>query len=147
MFSWTIPSELLEHHGFFCTEEFGRIKKYEPMTSTSVKHRKKIERCVRVCLWVCILLCINILLAGRFYEYIPLMKCDLHISTGENVNEGLGCQNVLSAFAFIPTLDGCVSKHSFIIFSAWDMHIHVFSLTYLFWVHYFSFFFMRSSKL
>ncbi len=78
MFSWTIPSKLLEHRGFFCTEEFVRIKKYEPMTSTSVKHRKKSERYVRVCLWVCILLCINILLAGRFYEYIPLMKCDLH---------------------------------------------------------------------
>lgn len=110
---------------------------------TSVKHRKKSERysmCVFVC--ECASCCASIFsLQGVFMNTSPLWNVIYIFPLERMLMRAWAVKTFCQRLHLFPTLDGCVSKHSFILFSAWHMHMHVFSLTDLFWVHYFSFFF------
>lgn len=137
--------------GVFCTEEFGRIKKmfndFINLWAQVLSTERRVKgMCVFVC--ECASCCASIFcLQGVFMNTSPLWNVIYIFPVERMLMRAWAVKTFCQRLHLFPTLDGCVSKHSFILFSAWHMHMHVFSLTDLFWVHYFSFFFMRSSIL
>lgn len=110
------------------------------------KKRRVKGMCVFIC--ECASFCASIFcLQGVFMNTFYLWNVIYIFSLGRMLMRAWAVKMFCQCSHLFPSLDGYVSKQSLILFSPWNVDMHLFSLTDLFWVHHFIFCFMRSSIL